>query len=209
MSGLSLDASLDDLIKSRKSAGAGAGGGASGGAMRGKFTSRKSRVTPYGSSATEGRRGGANGTRGDGDSTVCHVGNIPFTCSWRELKDHLASAGDVLRVEIASKPDGSSRGFATASFGSVRAARTAIATLHESNFMGRTIVVREMSRGSGGGKGAGRVGAGSSKKFGSVETEDGYSASGSRGKNGWVKPDHTKFVDNGPPPEPRANALER
>ena len=144
---------------------------------------------------------------------MCHVGNIPFTCSWRELKDHLASAGDVLRVEIASKPDGSSRGFATASFGSVRAARTAIATLHESDFMGRTIVVREASRGGGGGgggKGAGRVGGGSSKKFGtSVDTEDGYSASGSRGKNGWVKPDHTKFVDNGPPPEPKANALER
>jgi len=221
-----LDASLDDLIKSRNDGGGGAMRRPTGGKSR-------SRATPYSSRIDASQRDRGKFRNGEqqpkvgsgGDGTTVHVGNVPFTASWRELKVHFSSAGDVLRVEVAAKPDGSSRGFASVTFSNLRGARTATATLHESGFMGRSIVVREANGGGGGSgggfkgtKSGGRVAGSEKKRFRSaagassstIAADDGYSASGSVGKNGWVRPDHTKFVDTGPPPEPpQSRALDR
>lgn len=221
-----LDASLDDIIKS-ESKRRGGGGGGGGGAIRSKGGNGKSRATPYGRPAngrsSSGSKGGG-GPGGGGDDTSVHVSNLPFDASWRDIKEHLLTAGDVLRVEVASRPDGSSRGHATATFETVRGARAAIATLHESEFMGRRIAVREHrneagGRGGKGGKGGkrwsggGKGGDGRGHNWvtddGSLDgPDDGYTYSGSKGKNGWTKPDPSKFVDKGPPPDPKLN-LER
>ena len=104
-----LDASLDDIIKS-ESKRRGGGGGGGGGAIRSKGGNGKSRATPYGRPAngrsSSGSKGGG-GPGGGGDDTSVHVSNLPFDASWRDIKEHLLTAGDVLRVEVASRPDGS------------------------------------------------------------------------------------------------------
>ena len=91
----------------------------------------------------------------------------------------------VLRVDVACKDDGKSRGFATATMGNARAARTAIATLNGSELQGRTITISEsradtVAARRGGGRAAASV---------IDEPGDGYSRSGTIGRNGWVKPD--------------------
>lgn len=118
------------------------------------------------------------------------------------------SAGECTFVDVATKPDGKSRGFAIAQFSSARAARTAISTLHESELEGRNIVVREdtSADGSGGGR-RGRGGNLETRRLRDPEEDDGYSFSGSNGRNGWVKPSLESFVDDGPPPEPRGSML--
>ena len=121
------------------------------------------------------------------------------------LKDHMKEAGEVVRVDIAYRHDGKSRGFAIVQFASAKSAAKAIKMFNETDLDGRTIMVREddgSSQVSGkGGKGARRGGYG----MNDAEPEDGYSHSGRTGRNGWVKPEGgDAFVDDGPPPEPKS-----
>ena len=209
-----MDKSLDDLIKAKETSG--------GGAVRKERGGRPAaRAAPYEKRGRGNFRFSEDGSKpegGGGAGVAVHVGNVAFSVDWRQLKEHLATVGDVTRVEIAERSDGSSRGFATAYFANARAARTAIATLHESELEGRNLVV-EMKNGdgSGGGGGAMRQGRGGGGRQGGGgrgrsgggqgavpdDPGDGYSFSGSVGRNGWVKPGLDNFVDKGPPPEPK------
>ena len=134
-----------------------------------------------------------------------YVGNLSYETSWQTLKDHMKEAGEVVRVDIAYRHDGKSRGFAIVQFASAKSAAKAIKMFNETDLDGRTIMVREddgSSQVSGkGGKGARRGGYG----MNDAEPEDGYSHSGRTGRNGWVKPEGgDAFVDDGPPPEPKS-----
>jgi len=71
-----------------------------------------------------------------------YVGNLPYTTSWKELKDHFKVAGNVTHADVAQDGGGKSRGFGTVLFGSTREAAKAIQIFNESEFHGRTIEVR-------------------------------------------------------------------
>ena len=36
------------------------------------------------------------------DSRKVYVGNLDYSTSWQDLKDHMRSAGDVIRAEVSS-----------------------------------------------------------------------------------------------------------
>ena len=63
--------------------------------------------------------------------------------AWQDLKDYMRKAGDVIRAEVIADSDGRSKGFGVCEFGNQRDAQTAIDTLNETEFKGRTIYVRE------------------------------------------------------------------
>ena len=58
------------------------------------------------------------------------------------LKDHFREAGNVLRADVVTDPEGKSRGFGTVLFGTTRDAAKAIQLFNESVFGSRTIEVR-------------------------------------------------------------------
>jgi len=94
-----------------------------------------------------------------------YVGNLPFSVTWQELKDHFKQAGTVLHADVMMRNDGRSQGCGLVSFASAKEARHAIATLHDSELEGRLIFVREDREAAapvagGGGGGGGRGGAG-------------------------------------------------
>lgn len=71
------------------------------------------------------------------------VGNLPFNTDWRELKDHMKSAGDVVHAHILTSYHGRSKGSGIVKFASEQSAQKAINELHNTNLMGRRISVRE------------------------------------------------------------------
>ena len=212
-----MDKSLDELIKEKAPR-----FGNKTKALRGAIQKRS--ATLYDKRGRGSFRFGEGGARGGfkagnaGDGVSVHIGNLPFSADWKALKNHITAAGhDVSRVDLALRQDGSSRGFATATFETARAARAAIATLNDTDFEGRLLKVQEKKEGGGdfakgGGRGDGRGGGGGRFDKGAgrggaqtvEEPDDGYTYSGSTGRNGWVKPDASKWVDTGPPPDPSA-----
>ncbi|KAL1496661.1 hypothetical protein AB1Y20_014261 [Prymnesium parvum] len=228
MSKLSL--SLDDLIKSDREGGSKSGRGAgAGGAVRsgrgrpraapysrkggaardeaapeGTLERRGRGTFQYGKGAAKGGGGGGGG--GGGKDVSLYVGNLAFSVTWQQLKEHLASAGDVRRVDVATRADGRSRGFAIVQFATAAEARNAIRLYNETELEGRLLTVRgdDGSSQVHGGKRGGGGGGGGGGRGGLDEPDDGYSHSGRTGRNGWVKPEGGEFVDDGPPPEPRS-----
>ena len=71
-----------------------------------------------------------------------YVGNLTFETTWQDLKDLLREAGSVIRADIATGPDGRSKGYGTATFASTREAAKAIQLFNESDFNGRALQVR-------------------------------------------------------------------
>jgi RNA recognition motif-containing protein len=113
----------------------------------------------------------------------------------------------VLRVDIQTRQDGNSKGFALVRMASPQAAQQAIAAYHATDLGGRSLIVTK-DRGQTGRRE--HTGAGTSRASRALpeqDTEDGYSRSGASGRNGWVKPSSDDFVDDGPPPDPKASAL--
>ena len=76
-------------------------------------------------------------------SSRVYVGNLSFWTSWQDLKDHMKSAGVVVRAELLEGKDGRSKGCAVVQFGSAKDARRAIEVLNDSMLGGRKIFVRE------------------------------------------------------------------
>ena len=72
-----------------------------------------------------------------------YVGNLPFDTSWQDLKDHMKSAGTVVRATMLEGKDGQSKGCAVVSFATATDAQRAIDTLSDSELGGRKIFVRE------------------------------------------------------------------
>lgn len=72
-----------------------------------------------------------------------HVGNLPYSATWADLKDHFAAYGPVIRTEVATEPvSRRSRGFGTVLFADAEAAAAALKAAHNSEFRGRELLVK-------------------------------------------------------------------
>jgi len=89
----------------------------------------------------------------------CYVGNLAWEVAWQDLKDHMRGAGEVLFAEVMTTGDGRSKGCGIVEFATSEQAQEAIATLNDSDLMGRMIFVREDREQGGGGSGGFRAGA--------------------------------------------------
>eukprot|EP01013_Petalomonas_cantuscygni_P029228 TRINITY_DN5418_c0_g4_i1.p1 TRINITY_DN5418_c0_g4~~TRINITY_DN5418_c0_g4_i1.p1 ORF type:complete len:637 (+),score=25.96 TRINITY_DN5418_c0_g4_i1:237-2147(+) len=69
--------------------------------------------------------------------------NLRFDVSWQDLKDHMRKIGPVVRADILTHADGSSKGSAVVEFVAEADARRAISELSGTELRGRKIFVRE------------------------------------------------------------------
>jgi len=77
------------------------------------------------------------------DAKRVYVGNLPYSTSWQDLKDHMRQGGgEVLWAEVAYGLNGRSRGFGIVMFATAVDAHSAIECLHDSEIEGRLVVVR-------------------------------------------------------------------
>jgi RNA recognition motif-containing protein len=100
-------------------------------------------------------------------SNRVYVGNLSWSTSWQDLKDHMRDAGDVQYAKILQDRDGRSKGCGIVEFTTVEGAKDAIEKLTDTELKGRKIFVREDredgKRGGGGGnRGGDRGGEGGS-----------------------------------------------
>lgn len=91
---------------------------------------------PQDKDAAEGAGAGATNSR-------VYVGNLSWSVSWRELKDHMKSVGDVLRADVLTSYDGRSKGCGIVEYASAAEAQKAVEELNNTELMGRQIFVRE------------------------------------------------------------------
>lgn len=109
--------------------------------QRGRGASRR-RHTPY-----ELRRGDDDRDRRNNDDKGggrrVFVGSLSWEVTWRELKDHMRSAGDVVRADVTTGPDGRSQGHGVVEYATTKEARRATNELHDTELDGRRIVVKE------------------------------------------------------------------
>ena len=135
-----LNLSLDDMARASQTAGAGKGGGAAGG----KISKARGRAAPYASNPV-GIKTALNQPKAAGGSGCSvYVGNLSWEVAWQELKDHFKSAGNVERADVMMEPGTTrSKGCGIVTFATAEEAAHAIATLHDTELMGRLIFVRE------------------------------------------------------------------
>ena len=98
-------------------------------------------------------------------ATKLYVGNLSFTTTEGDLKEHFATCGTVVSCNvIMDKYTNKSRGFAFVEMGSQEEANKAIAEKNGAEFQGRTLTVNEAKpredrpRGNFGGGGGDRGG---------------------------------------------------
>jgi RNA recognition motif-containing protein len=85
--------------------------------------------------------GGASADLGDGSKV--YVGNLSYDVTWRELKDHMKTAGPVAHADVAAGEDGKSKGYGLVEYQNNLGAQQAIAILNNTELQGRLIFVRE------------------------------------------------------------------
>merc|ERR1712039_1066486 len=96
-------------------------------------------------SAVTGGRGGGGSGKGGGRTAAsgCRVfvGNLPYSVNWKDLKDHMRTAGKVLHCDILPQPGTTlnSKGCGIAEYSCAAEARRAIRELHDTNLKGRPI----------------------------------------------------------------------
>ena len=157
-----MDLSLEEAIQR--------GGGPIRRGDKGKGSSRPS---PYGKGGGRGgSKGGGfgGGGKGGGGKNV-YVGNLTWTVSWQDLKDHFKTIGPVLNADVMQEPDGRSKGCGLVTFQNAKDADRAINELHDTEINGRNIFVREdrdAPGGGGGGKGGGGGGSSSTVYVGNL-----------------------------------------
>jgi len=71
------------------------------------------------------------------------VGNLPYSTTWQELKDHFRQCGKILRADTLVGPDGRPKGQGTILFERRIDAEKAMNTLSNTEFQGRVIIVHE------------------------------------------------------------------
>lgn len=113
--------------------GRGSGGAGGGGGGRG-------RGRGYGRGSGAGA-GGSGGDRPEPGSQV-FVGNLAYSTTWKELKDHFRQIGDVKRAEVKVNNQGQSKGFGVVQFVKKDDAEAAIERLNGSELQGRELEVR-------------------------------------------------------------------
>ncbi|EEH54995.1 uncharacterized protein MICPUCDRAFT_60999 [Micromonas pusilla CCMP1545] len=122
-----------------------------------------------GGSKSGGGRGSGNvmGETPAAEGCRCYIGNLAWETTAESLVGafedypHFSSVGSVVNAEVAKQPGGRSKGWGLVDFESPAAAESAIATLHNSDLQGRSIIVRleragGATKGPGGGANAGR-----------------------------------------------------
>jgi len=72
-----------------------------------------------------------------------YIGNLSWSVSWQDLKDHMREAGEVTRADIMTGPDGRSKGCGIVEYISEEDAKKAVSTLNDTELNGRQIFVRE------------------------------------------------------------------
>lgn len=72
-----------------------------------------------------------------------YVGNLPYDVRWQDLKDFMKQAGDVAHADVWLLPDGRSKGCGIVEFANAEDAQNAIKTLHNIEWKGRPLLVRE------------------------------------------------------------------
>lgn len=94
-------------------------------------------------------RGGLSGARGDGDGDAVrvgrrvYVGNLSWSTSWQDLKDHFRQIGTVVYSNVMEEDGGRSKGCGIVEFERPSQAARAIEELNGSKLKGRPITVRE------------------------------------------------------------------
>ncbi|KAI9094349.1 hypothetical protein DFS34DRAFT_629094 [Phlyctochytrium arcticum] len=72
-----------------------------------------------------------------------YVGNLAYEVGWKELKDFMRKAGEVLFADILIGPTGRSKGCGVVEFAKPEEAQAAIKELSDTNLMGRPVFIRE------------------------------------------------------------------
>jgi RNA recognition motif-containing protein len=88
---------------------------------------------------------------GDVDGWSVYVGNLAYVTVWQDIKDHMRTAGDVLRAEVMTMNYGRSKGCGIVEYVSMDGATRSIVELNDSELNGRQIFVREDREGGKGG----------------------------------------------------------
>jgi RNA recognition motif-containing protein len=107
-----------------------------------------------------GARSAPYGDSGGDDGCAVYVGNLPWDCDWKQLKDYMTEGGSVVRADVKTGEDGRSRGFGIVTFASAEDAEYAVENLNGCDMGGRELIVRADNGGKGGGEGGGRGGGG-------------------------------------------------
>ncbi|EFJ43447.1 hypothetical protein VOLCADRAFT_109965 [Volvox carteri f. nagariensis] len=94
-----------------------------------------------GRGAGRGRVGAAAEGAGESSGLQIVVQGIPWSYTWRELKDMFAEIGNVERADVVTSSDGRSRGYGTVKFTTKDAAEAAVTRFHESELEGRRLAV--------------------------------------------------------------------
>ena len=81
-------------------------------------------------------------TKNDQSKRV-YVSNLPWSCSWQDLKDFFRQAGNVVYANVMMEDDKRSKGCGIVEFETVEEALKAIETLHDAELDGRRLTVRE------------------------------------------------------------------
>ena len=82
-------------------------------------------------------------------SRVVFCGNLSFGTTWKDLRDHMRQAGEIVRADVLmDSVTGRSKGCGIVKYADAADARKAIRDLHETQIDGRQIYLRE-DRGEG------------------------------------------------------------
>lgn len=94
------------------------------------------------SSYSKGRGGTSflGGNASEGTRVVLH--GLPYRLAWQDLKDFARQAGQVVRADIMSNPDGSSKGYGVVVYESPEVAAKAVSQLTGATLEGRVITVK-------------------------------------------------------------------
>ena len=109
---------------------------------------REDRESTPGAASLHGRGGGGGSAGVGGEGCKVFVGNLPFETTWMNLKDLFREAGAVVHADVATAPDGTSKGYGTVLLGTTRDAAKAIQLFNESEYGGRLLEVRPTDRSS-------------------------------------------------------------
>eukprot|EP00873_Tetraselmis_striata_P011030 jgi/Tetstr1/431294/TSEL_020988.t1 len=107
----------------------------------GSFGGRGAAGFPGGGRGRGGRggRGGAN-QAASGCQVVVH--GLPWNYAWQDLKDLMATAGQVAHTDIIQDPTGRSKGYGTVVFATPADAKNAIQTMNGAELEGRIVTVK-------------------------------------------------------------------
>jgi len=136
-----LDMNLDDVVSMREQGERRPRGG---GRFRGgkRYSSRRDEVKPY----TRRPSGGSSSVgSSSSSSTRVYVGNLAWQTSWQDLKDHMRTAGNVVRADVFLDENGRSKGCGIVEYSTPEESQTAIKTLNDTSIpdTDRMIFVRE------------------------------------------------------------------